>query len=180
MLAAKRKTEAEQAVQAVLARARQLSDADDHAAAIELLEKFQPRHANVDAALEALRREAEASRRRRDVDRRINEAIARAEFEPSHRAALAGLQEVLALDPDNATLRAAIKRRRSALRSSRLRTGVSAVLRSRLTAAAAMLVIVAIVGDKMIPPMLSRLQEPAGQPQSQPSTTAAVPPNNPT
>ena len=51
-----------------------------------LLEKFQPRHASVDAALETLRREAEASRRRHDVDRRINEAIARAEFEPSHRA----------------------------------------------------------------------------------------------
>ena len=146
LLAAKRKTEAERAVQAVLARARQLSEADDHAAAIELLEKFQPRHANVDAALEALRREAETSRRRHEVDRRINEAIARAEFEPSHRAAIAGLQEVLALDPDNATLRTAIKRRRSALRGVRLRAGAVAVLRSRLTVAAVTLAIVAFVG----------------------------------
>ena len=180
LLAAKRKTETEQAVQTAVARARQLAEADEHAAAIALLENFQPRHAHIDTALEALRHEAEASRRRRDVERRINDAIARAEFEPSHRAALAGLQEVLALDPDNATLRATIKRRRSALRGSRLRAGLSAALRSRLTAAAAMLAIVTFVGFKTIPTMLSRLQEPSQpQPQSQPSATAEVPPKNP-
>ena len=186
LLAAKRKTEAEKAVQDVVGRARKLAEADDHSAAIMLLESFQPRHANVDAALEALRREAESSRRRHDVERRINDAIARAELELSHRAAIAGLQEVLALDPDNPMLRAAIKRRRRADRSSRVRHALSAVLRSRLTAAAAMLAIVAFVGYKTIPPMFSRLQEPpqqAGssqpQPQPQPSTTVAVPPKNP-
>jgi hypothetical protein len=188
LLAAKRKTETEKAVQDVLARARKLAEADDHSAALLLLESFQPPHANVDAALEALRREAETSRRRHDVERRINEAIARAELEPSHRAAIAGLQEVLALDPDNVTLRAAIKRRRRADRGSRLRTAVSAALRSRLTAAAAMLAIVVFVGTKTIPPMLSRLREapqpaagtspPQPQSQSQP-TTGVVPPKNP-
>ena len=179
LLAAKRKTETEQAAQAVLARARQLTDADDHAAAIELLEKFQPRHATVDAALEALRREAETSRRRHDVERRINEAIARAEFEPSHRAAIAGLQEVLALDPDNTPLRTAIKRRRSALRSSRLRAGMSAALRSRLTVAAVALAIVAFIGVKVIPPALSRFGQAAVEPQPPSSTTVVVPPKKP-
>ena len=116
---------------------------------------------SIDAALEALRHEAEASRRRRDVERRINDAIARAEFEPSHRAAIAGLQEVLALDPDNATLRTAIKRRRSALRSSRLRAGVSAALRSRLTVAAVALAMVGTLAVKVIPPALSRFRQPA-------------------
>ena len=186
LLAVKRKTDAEQAVQAALARARQLAEGDDHSGAIALLEDFQPRHANVDAALEALRHEAAASRRRREVERRISDAIARAEFEPSHRAAIAGLQEVLALDPDNPTLRAALKRRRSALRSSRLRAGLSAALRSRLTAAAAMLAIVTVVGFKTIPTMLSRLREPSQQAQGgaqppsqpQPSATAVVPPKN--
>ena len=192
LLAAKRRTEAEKAVQEVLARARKLAEADDHAAAVMLLESFQPRHANVDAALEALRREADTSRRRHDVERRINDAIARAELETTDRAAIAGLQEVLALDPDNAMLRAAIKRRRSALRSTRVRAGLSAALRSRLTAAAAMLAIVTFVGFKTIPPALSRLQAPpqeaqggappAAQPQPEPQsqpTTGVVPPKNP-
>jgi hypothetical protein len=187
LLAAKRKTEAEKAAQEVLARARKLVEAEDHAAAMMLLESFQPRHANVDAALESLRREAESFKRKTELDRRINDAIARAELEPSDRAAIAGLQEVLALDPDNATLRAAIKRRRSALRSSRLRAGLSAALRSRLTAAAAMLAIVTVVGFKTVPLMLSqwrespqqaRGQEPP-QPGPAPSTTTVVRQRNP-
>ena len=83
LLAAKRRTETEQAVQAALARARQLFDADDHASAIALLEKFQPSHASVDAVLEALRREAETSSRPSDVERPIDGALARPELEPS-------------------------------------------------------------------------------------------------
>ena len=179
LLAAKRKTETEQAVQAVLARARQLADADDHAAAIAVLEKFQPRHADVDAALEALQREAETSRRRHDVERRINEAIARAEFEPSHRAAIAGLQEVLALDPDDATLRTAIKRRRSALRNSRLREGMSAALRSRLTVAAVALVDRGHRRRQGDSAGIVALQEPPAQSQPQQSATWSGPATEP-
>lgn len=187
LLAAQRKAETEAAARAVLGRARQLAQAEDHSAAIALLENFQPRHAGVDAALEALRHEADGFRRRREIGRRIDDAIARSEFEPSHRAAIAGLQEVLALDPDNATLRAAIKRRRSALRGSRTRAALSAVLRSRLTAAAALLAVATFVGMNTIPPLLSRwgeapqrAQAPAASPPSSPpSATAVVPPADP-
>ena len=130
LLAAKRKTEADQAAQDALARARQLAEADDYPAAIAVLENFQPRTARStpDSKRCGVRRKRPGAGA--TCERRINDAIARAEFEPSHRAAIAGLQEVLALDPDNATLRTAIKRRRSALRGVRRarRRGLRAAL----------------------------------------------------
>lgn len=176
LLAAKRRTDADRAAQDAIARARQLADIEDHEGAIALLEKFEPHHAQVDAALETLRQAGAAAKRRKDVARRVADALARAAREPNHRAAIAGLQEALVVDPDNEELNAAIKHHRGALRGDRFRTGALTVVRSRAAMAAVVVLILGVVGVKVVPPLLTRFQPDPSQP---PSSAVVVPPAKP-
>jgi hypothetical protein len=127
---AERRAAFDSSARAAIAAARREAAHGNHAAAIVTLEKFSPPHQEVDAALEELRDVAEQQDRRRDVHRRIQELIAGAEREPSHSAALASLQEGLALDPDHAGLQQAVKQRRSALRIERAKVAMHAVVHS--------------------------------------------------
>ena len=181
----------EQITQDVVTAARAAVAGGRRAEAIELLRRYEPAKEAVAEALRELTLERQLTAA--EKEHRLNTPIEKAEkelraadeslesgteFDPSQRAAMAGLQEVVVPDPDNATLRPAVKGRRKPLRSSRLRAGTVAVLRSGLTMAAVALALAAFVGIKVIPPALSRWRAASQQAQVQPSPTVA-PPRNP-
>jgi len=182
----------ERQARATIGHARALAAGGDFTAAIAALEAFRPAHRDVDAALASIRADAEASERRRDRDRRVAQALARAQRERSHAAAVASLQEALALDPEHAELIDALKQRRSALRAELRRARISAFLHSSaLHRSAAAIVVLVLVGGTWFELYYRSLENPAvadrpfrlPSPQPKPPATVtdpvvpATPPN---
>jgi hypothetical protein len=97
--------------------ARRVFEAGEHDRALEILTAFEGEHSHVAQTLEALqgekaRLEREAERARREL---VDDAIVRANAEPSHEAAIEHLRSALAVDPSRTDVSKLLADRQHAL-----------------------------------------------------------------
>ena len=163
-----------QAVRAAIADATRLAAAGDFDAALKALEACG-NHPEAEAALTALRARADETARRRDIERRIAEVIARAQQERSHGIALASLEQALPLDPDHVELRRAIReRRRRATLSSLVQPRALRRIAAVLVLAVGVAALIGIYTGWLVVPLPGSRRNAAGPPPA-PSTNAPAP-----